>query len=235
MSAKNNHIPDIKLSPSVVALFDQMDEPYGIKDHESRYLYANQAALDLYALRNFNEIIGKTENEIKSKLVEHEQIADEFMRQDRKVCLEFSSLSLLEVHPSAVASPYFANKVPFRDESNRCVGVVAYCKRVNVKTLNKFIVQQMAGSLLLDKPDDFFSERECELMFYRLQGMAPAAVAHRLGLTLPVFANAMQKLYLKAGTQHFDDFQDFCAGRNYHRYVPNRLVAGNKLKLFAEN
>ncbi len=233
MLAKNNHIPDIKLPASVVALFDQMTEPYGIKNHESRYLYANQAILDVYGLKKFTDIIGKTEREINSKLVECALVVNEFMRQDRQVYDGHGQLNSLEVHPGAVAYPYLANKVPFRDESNRCVGVLAYAKKINVMGLNPFILQHMPGSLLLNKPDDFFTERECEVMFYRLQGMAPAAVALRLGLSEPVFAKCMQRLYLKAGTVHFDDFEDFCIGRHYHRYVPNRLISANKVKLFS--
>ncbi|MEA9389092.1 PAS domain-containing protein [Acerihabitans sp. TG2] len=224
-------IQEITLPKSVVTLFDQMKEPYGIKNFESRYVYANHALLKVYGVNKVSDLVGNTEKEIKSKLVEPENTALEFIRQDRVVFNLDQPLNSLEIHPLAVDYPYLVNKVPFRDINNKCIGILAYVKRLDVYSTNNYVKGNMTGSLLLNKPDDFFTERECEVMFYRLQGMAPAAVALRLGLSETRFSHCMQGLYLKAGTANFDDFQAFCVSRFYHRYLPAKLRTNNKINL----
>ncbi len=82
----------------------------------------------------------------------------------------------------------------------------------------------MPGSLLLNKPDHFFTERECEVMFFRLQGLSYKDVSDRLNLSIRTLENDMQILYQKVNVSIFDDFRDFCVARNYHRYLPKRFI-----------
>src|SRR5476649_1754606 len=226
---ENIIIPEITLPKSVVALFDQMEEPYCVKNFESRYIYVNKAAMDVYQVDKISDMVGKKEDEIKSKLVEYNNTAQEFMRQDSIVCSTDSPMNSLEIHPEAVDYPFITNKVPFRDINNRCVGVLAYVKKLEVYSLNDYVKGNMPGSLLLNKPDDFFTERQCEIMFYRLQGLKMKEVAKRLNLTENTINNYMQTLYDKAAVNNLREFKEFCEMREYHRYLPKRFLSNQHI------
>ncbi|XBS70884.1 LuxR C-terminal-related transcriptional regulator [Acerihabitans sp. KWT182] len=217
-------IPDIKISKQMESMLDQYEFPYGIKDLDSRYVYVNMAAVSLFGLKRKSDVIGKLDIEVKSKLTEIDDLGLEFIRQDRKVTEHESKLATLEIHPVAVDYPYIVNKIPFYNDDKDCVGLCLFSRNLEVYSLNDFVKGHMPGSLLLNKPDNFFTERNCELMFFRLQGLTNKETAARLNLSPRTIENYMQTLYEKAGVNHFDDFLDFCVSKEYHRYLPKRFL-----------
>ncbi|WP_413737737.1 helix-turn-helix transcriptional regulator [Sodalis sp. RH21] len=141
----------------------------------------------------------------------------------------------LEIHPHAVDYPFTVNKIPFRNEANKCIGVLVYTKKLEVYTLNDYVKGNMPGSFLLNKPDDFFTERQCEIMFYRLQGLKAKDAAKRLNLSENTICNYMQTLYDKAGVTNLDEFKSFCEQRNYHRYLPKRFISNKPVDFTCSN
>ncbi len=226
-AGNRNPVPELAIPHSLIALLDQMPDPFSIKNLDSRYLYVNPAALRLFDVKHPDDVVGKRDNEIKSRLVEFNNAAEEFQRGDRDVFCTRQPLSTLEIHPLAVDYPYLGNRIPWNNEEGGCIGVMAYTRKLEVFTLHDFVKGHMPGSLLLNKPDEFFTERECEIMFYRLQGMKTKEVAERLNLAEKTVSNYMQLLYEKAYVNHFDDFKEFCQKRNYHRYLPRRFIFDN--------
>lgn len=222
-------VPEIDIPQALISLLDQMPDPFSIKNLDSRYLYVNPAALRLFDVKKPDDVVGKLDNEIKSKLVEFDNAAEEFQRGDRDVFRTRQTLSTLEIHPLAVDYPYLGHRIPWKNEEGRCIGVMAYTRKLEVYTLNDFVNGHMPGSLLLNKPDEFFTERECEIMFYRLQGLKTKEVAERLNLAEKTISNYMQLLYEKSGVSHFDEFKEFCKKKNYDRYLPRRFIFDNPL------
>ncbi|TKI07300.1 helix-turn-helix transcriptional regulator [Martelella alba] len=229
ISTGNRQAPEIDIPTSLISLLDQMTDPFSIKNLDSRYLYVNPAALRLFGVKRLDDVVGKLDNEIKSRLVEFDNAAEEFKRGDMDVFRTRQNLSTLEIHPLAVDYPYLGHRIPWKSDEGDCIGVMAYIRKLEVYTLNDFINGHMPGSLLLNKPDDFFTERECEIMFYRLQGLKTKEVAERLNLAEKTISNYMQLLYEKAGVSHFDDFREFCRKKNYDRYLPRRFIFDNPI------
>lgn len=223
-------VPEVKITQSMISMLDQFSSPYGIKDLDSRYVYVNMAAISLFGLKSKSDVIGKLDIEIKSKLTEIDDLGLEFVRQDRKVTEGESKLATLEIHPLAVDYPYIVNKIPFYNDDNECVGLCLFSKNLEVYSLNDFVKGHMPGSLLLNKPDHFFTERNCEVMFFRLQGLTNKETAARLNLSPRTVENYMQSLYEKVGVNHFDEFMTFCISKDYHRYLPKRFVNIDHLK-----
>ncbi|MFS2222191.1 helix-turn-helix transcriptional regulator [Pantoea sp. B65] len=208
---------------------DQLPEPYIIKDLESRFIYANQAVAKLFSLRAPDDMLYKQEHEFQSPLTENEFVVDEWQAQDRKIAQVRKPLIMLEMHPGAVDYPYLVRKVPFYDDNNSCQGVITYCRNLEVFTLKDFVKGNSPGSLLLTKPDDFFTEKECEIIFLKLQGMTSKEVGNRLHLSSRTVDNRMMRLYNKTGVNHFDDFSEFCEQRNYNRYLPKKFILQQKI------
>src|SRR5476649_2416669 len=115
--------------------------------------------------------------------------------------------------------------MPFYGDDASYKGMLGYNDLISIYTLNDYIKGKLPGSLLLNKPDDFFTERQCEIMFYRLQGLKAKEVAKRLNLAANTFNNYMQTIYDKACVRNLDEFIEFCEKRNYHRYLPRRFLS----------
>ncbi|MCW2488884.1 transcriptional regulator, partial [Candidatus Symbiopectobacterium sp. NZEC127] len=106
----------------------------------------------------------------------------------------------------------------------QCKGIVVYCKNIEGFAFNELFASHLSGSFLLTKPDDFFDEKESEIIFLKLQGQMSKSIARRLVSSPLDVENMLQELYYKAGVKHFDDFSEFCNKRNYHRYLPRRFI-----------
>lgn len=212
------------LSRVLVNLLDQYPDPYFIKDLKSSYIYANLPTAKLAGLRSPNDFLHKTEFELHSRLTENEEVVKAWQSQDKQVSSSRNVLSMLEIHPDAVDYPYIVKKIPFYDEENVCIGVLTYTRNLETFTPNDFINGRRPGSLLLNKPDEFFTERECEVIFLKLQGQTCKNIGAILYLSPRTVESTMQRLYTKVGVSHFDDFAEFCHNKNYHRYLPRRFI-----------
>jgi len=222
-------VPEIDLAQPIINMLDQLPFPFVIRNSETRIIYANLADAECLGVAGPKDIIGKFECEIDSKLFEYEETLAGFNQQYQQVFSTKASLSNLEIHPHAIDYPYISIKMPFFDAQKECVGIFGYNKRLEVYTLNDYVKGHMPGSLLLNKPDDFFTERQCEIMFYRLQGFKVKEVAARLNLTANTVSNYMQMLYDKVGANNLDEFREFCERRNYHRYLPKRFLTSEAI------
>lgn len=222
-------VPEINISNSMRYAFDQIKSPIAVRDLSSRLIYCNQPLADLLSADSPERIMGKYDYEIDSVLLQSENVIEEFDKQYKKVCRTRQPFSTLEIHPHAVDYPYIFKKIPFFDDNHECVGMFGYNVELAVYSLNDYIKGHMPGSLLLNKPDDFFTERECEIMFYRLQGLKSKDAAARLNLSLNTFNNYMQALYTKVGASNLDDFKEYCQQRNYHRYLPKRFLTNEAI------
>ncbi|WNN43205.1 MULTISPECIES: PAS domain-containing protein [Winslowiella] len=225
----NRKASQLILPGMLIRTLDQFQEPYFIKDLDSRFIYANFATAKLTGLRSPDEMLYKRENDFHSRLTENEVIVSEWQAQDKKISQSRKALILLEIHPKAVDFPYIVRKLPFYDDDNQCVGVITYCRNLEVFTLKDFVKGNTPGSLLLSKPDDFFTEKECEIIFLKLQGMTSKEVGNRLHLSSRTIDNRLKCLYDKVGVNHFDDFSDFCERRDYNRYLPKKFILQQKI------
>ncbi len=223
-------IPEIKINQSTVNMLDQLPFPYVIRDMESRAIYANDALAELYGVKSKSDIMGKLDIDLDSLVLRFDESLQEFDRQYKKVSHTEKAFSTLEIHPEACDSPYIFHKKPYYDNNGICVGMFGYNLELDVYTLSDYVKGNMPGSLLLNKPDHFFTERNCEVMFFRLQGLTNKETAARLNLSFRTVENYMQVLYEKVGVNHFDDFMEFCVSRDYHRYLPRRFIHKDHLR-----
>lgn len=219
-----HNVPKITISNSMRTMLDQLNNPFGIRDLSSRLIYSNDSFAHFLNCKSAKEIIGKHDRDIDSVFFNCDGIVEEFDKQYKKVSQTQKAFSTLEIHPHAIDYPYIFRKMPFYDDGNECVGMFGYNIQLPIYSLNDYVKGHMPGSMLLNKPDDFFTERECEIMFYRLQGLKAKEAAARLNLALTTFNNYMQRLYYKTGATNLDEFEEFCIKRNYNRYLPARFL-----------
>ncbi|MFS2222192.1 PAS domain-containing protein [Pantoea sp. B65] len=224
----------LQLPKVLTNTLDQLHEPYVIKDLESRYIYANPAIAKLAGLRSPRHMMFKKENEFHSPLTENLEIVDQWQSQDRLVAQSGRSITMLEINLQKVDHPYLIRKLPLYNEDEQCVGIVAYSKSLELFNLPSFVRISSPASLRLTKPDDFFSEQECEIICLKLQHASNKQIGNWLGLPVARVDEQIATLYEKAGVDHADDFTAFCEQRDYHRYLPESFICQQK-NLFKKN
>lgn len=221
---------EVKLPKILTRTLDQLSVPLFIRAKEStRFIYANLALAKLVGLRSPDSIIGRLDDEIPASLFDNEVCAKLWQEQVKHVVSTQSKISLLEVHPGSVDYPYISKKMPFYNEDNECIGMTGSVRYLEVFSPNDFIKGRMPGSLLLTKPDDFYTEKECEIVFFKLQGMSSKEIGNILYLSPRTVENRLASMYFKAGINHLDDFRQFCEDRSLHRYLPNRLISHKRI------
>nr|WP_315903386.1 PAS domain-containing protein [Photorhabdus kleinii] len=87
---KPNHI-----TPQLTLMWDKSDEPWGARDRESRFIYANPAFYQRLNLPEDFNIIGLSMGELPSSIAEY---AEEFHRQDQKAIQTMQRVTSLETH-----------------------------------------------------------------------------------------------------------------------------------------
>ncbi|MBG6244320.1 transcriptional regulator [Candidatus Symbiopectobacterium sp. 'North America'] len=222
---KSDEHESIVLPKMLTSLLDQHSDAYFIKGLDSRFIYANLSAVKKMGLQSLNDLLYKNENDLSSRLTENKDIIKEWQWQDRQVASSRKKLDTLEVNPEAVNSPYMVRKFPFYNENNKCQGVVIYYKALEDFSYTQLLGGNSTGSFLLTKPDDFFTEKECEVIYLSLQGQTPKSIASRLVCSVRDVECSFQEIYNKACVKHYDDFYEFCYRRGYHRYLPRCFIS----------
>ncbi len=217
--------------PKILTLnFDQLPTPLFIREKDSsRFIYANMALARLVGLRSPDAIIGRLDDEIPASLFDNPEAAQTWQQQVRHVVSTREKISLLEIHPKAVDCPYISRKVPFYNDQNECVGMVGFIRYLEVFSPNDFIKGKLPGSLLLNKPNDIFTEKESEIIFFKLQGMSSKEISQILFISPKTVENRLANMYIKAGVNNFDDFRHFCENLSFHRYLPQRFLTHKRI------
>lgn len=204
-------------------------EPFVIRDIENNYIFTNQAAVRMFRVRSEKDLIGKKDQEISSKLTEKEEVIEDWTKLCLKVTSKKNKVSSLEIHPEAVNLPYVATTLPMLNDSGDCIGAFVYMKSLDVYTLSDFIKGKAPGSLMLNKPGDYFNEKECEVIFLKSQGLSNKEVAKLLFLSPRTIENKLHSLYEKVGVNHIDDLLHFCNKDKYDRYIPKRFITQRRM------
>ncbi|MCU5775250.1 helix-turn-helix transcriptional regulator [Erwiniaceae bacterium BAC15a-03b] len=221
---------EILIPAMMTQTFDLLADPVTIVNKHSRIIHANPALARLCNVPGNSFLNGKEYEEVQSKLFEDEESRNHWKEQDKKILDNPSiQLRMLEIHPGSTESPFICTKMPLFNGQRECVGSVHHIKYLEVFRPNDFVRGRLPGSLLLNRPGDIFNERECEIIFLKLQGMTNRNIADVLYRSSRTIENSMQRMYNKAGVNHLDEFIDYCEKRDFHRYLPQKFLVKKRL------
>ncbi len=223
---------DKQIIETLSCVFDDFSDPICITsaDSNSKVLYANMALAKLARVKTPDDLNEKYYEEIHSPLCENEKTVSDWREQDKQIAANpLKELMMLEVHPESADNPYTVRKTAFYSKEKKFIGVLLHIKYLELFRPNDFIKGKLPGSLLLHKPDDFFTEKECEIIFLKLQGMTSRAIARTLYRFPRTIENIIQELYDKTGVNNAVDFAEFCEKRNLHRYLPHCFISPKRL------
>lgn len=222
---KENTPTDEQIIATLARTFDRFSDPICIASTDARYLYVNMPVVKLIGLSTPADFCDKYYEEVQAPIYENEKVVGDWKEQDQFILKNpLQDIRMLEIHPGDVSCPYINRKVSVLNEENECIGIINHVKFLEVYRPNDFIKGKLPGSLLLNRPDDFFTERECEIIFLKLQGISSKTIASMLCRSHRTIENSIHNMYQKAGVNNSMDFDEFCEKLNLHRYLPQRFI-----------
>lgn len=204
----------------LIRFWENSSEPWGVKDNQSRYVYANNRLHRLLALPDKFNMEGRTDGELPTPIAEFEL---EFQEHDCKVKLLQDRITSVEIHAwdgRSYYQPYFVDKYPLMDENGISQGVICHGRPVEDIILTHLNKIKVPTPLILTPPSDLFSKRDWEVLFYILHSFSSMEVATKLHLSSRTIDNITQKIYKKIGISGRQQLVDYCYENKINNYVP---------------
>ncbi|EPB3721259.1 helix-turn-helix transcriptional regulator [Yersinia enterocolitica] len=204
----------------LIRFWENSSEPWGVKDNQSRYVYANNRLHRLLALPDKFNMEGRTDGELPTPISEFQP---EYQEHDRKVKLLQDRITSVEIHAwdgRSYYQPYFVDKYPLMDENEVSQGVICHGRPVEDIVLTYLNKIKIPISLILTPPSDLFSKREWEVLFYILHSFSSTEIAKKLYLSSRKVDNITQKIYKKAVVSRRQQMVDYCYENKIINYVP---------------
>ncbi|WP_445375556.1 PAS domain-containing protein [Photorhabdus tasmaniensis] len=214
------------ISPQIINTIELSNEPWGIKDSSSCFIYGNLA---LNSIKNFPgsfDFEGLYDDELPWDGAE---FAKEFVEHDKKVMEKNKRICSLETHvfgKEKILSSYFLEKLPIYDDKNECIGLLFHAwKAKNYSLLYLYqYYDKLPPSILLQPPTDFFTECEWDIIFLFLQKHTRTQIGTILNLNSSAIENHMIRIYHKINIKSNLQLEEYCLVNNFYRYVPEKFL-----------
>ncbi|AHM76484.1 helix-turn-helix transcriptional regulator [Yersinia hibernica] len=204
----------------LIRFWEHSTEPWGVKDSNSRYVYANNRLHRLLALPSNYSMEGRLDGELPTPISEFQL---EFQEHDRKVELLQDRITSVEIHAwdgRSYFQPYFVDKYPLIDENGISRGVICHGRPVEDIILTHLNKIKVPKSLIFTPPSDLFSKREWEVLFYVIHSFSSVEIAEKLHLSSRTVCNIIQKIYNKTGVTSKRQVIEYCYENKINNYIP---------------
>lgn len=224
----------IKISKQAMHFFTQSEEPWGVKDAQSRYIYANQA---YYNFLEIHDDIAKNITEFSYEAIPAlASLAGRLIAHDQKVMqtgqrLEaVGTLLIGENYRSFVFEKY-----PFFEESGHIVGTVFHLKPFERLSMGYFLEKPFYGEATFTPPTNIFTKREWDVLFLLFRGSLRNRVSEFLGISEISVRNLISRLFLRTGASSKEALLELGVNNGWHLYVPPRFASIGYDILFKDN
>ncbi|HDL6963476.1 TPA: PAS domain-containing protein [Yersinia enterocolitica] len=218
------HLPG-EIPLQLMLLWESSDEAWGFKDLDSRYLHANIPFLELLNLSPKFRIKGLSDDELPHP--SFAKFSSQFREQEQLAATTKKRVSSIEIHyfgREQKLRPYHFDKFPLLNSKNECLGIIFHGKKMDFLTAEQYIDQELPLTLLVEKPNDFFTDEEFDVLFFLLQNASNKTIAQKLALSEQAVEDYRWSIYHKVHCDSFYDLKRFCKHNGYSHYVPQKIL-----------
>ncbi|MCC8422862.1 LuxR C-terminal-related transcriptional regulator [Photorhabdus thracensis] len=214
------------ISPQIINTLAASNDPWGVKDKNSCFIYGNLALKSLQNFSNSFEFEGFYENELPW---DSAKFAEEFIKHDKKVMEKQQRICSVETHifgREQVLSSYFFEKFPFYHEDGNCIGVIYHgWKAPNYSLTHLYQYHdKLPASIMLQPPIDLFTQREWDIIFLFLQKNTRRQIGRILNIAYRTVESYMARIYSKIGINSSQQLEEYCRANNFNYYIPERFL-----------
>lgn len=208
---------------TLINFWEISSEPWGAKDCQSRFIYANKRYCELLSLPAEYNVEGRLDGELPASTA---QFQKEFQAHDRRVEELMDRVTSVEIHPfdkNKHLQPWYFDKFPLINDDGICVGTIFHGRPVETITLATLTKIKIPASLVFTPPSNLFLKREWEIVFYILQGFKAKDIAEHLCISARTVNNHIQNIYQTAAVNSRRGLIEFCHENNIANYVPGSV------------
>ncbi|KOY60401.1 helix-turn-helix transcriptional regulator [Photorhabdus heterorhabditis] len=214
----------LTISSQVINTMQQSNDPWGIKDQNSCFIYANKAFKYLQNFPNSFEYEGLYDDELPWDGAE---FAKEFIAHDKNVMTKEQRVCSLETHvfgKEQILSSYFFEKTPLYHDDGSCIGIIFHGWPAQDFSLTRLYHGKLPASILFQPPTDLFTQREWDIIFLSLQKHTSKQMGRILNISYRTVETHMSRIYKKIGVKSSYQLEEYCRFNDYDLYVPERFV-----------
>lgn len=208
---------------SFIDFIDKSDMPYFIRDSNSRFLYVNKPGLFFLNIPKNFKIEGKLDKDLP---VDWAEFSEEFQKQDRiteKIGKSSSIISTQLYNFKKEIEPFFCPKSPFY-LGNKCIGTLGSATKLKFISVPGFIDKRKPFVLSTHPPNNLFTKRELDIIFWLQQRLTSKEIGKRLNLSYRTVNNKIQIIYEKVNVHSFIQFIEFCKYSGFDCYIPPAFI-----------
>jgi len=209
---------------AIICTLQYLNEPWGIKDLNSRHLYMNSAARAYTSTPPGFCLEGKYDYEFPAPWSEQ---SDGFIAHDKLAESAAETVSVIETdywYNQRHLEPYLSEKIPLRDSGGMCIGTLWNAKRIKVISPLVCVGKKAPSIIQTSLPSSVFTTSEMNVVYLLLNRLSRKEIAAILGLSLKTINTNIERIYLKSGVHSLIQFEEYCENVGLKNYLPAHFL-----------
>ncbi|WP_395971537.1 helix-turn-helix transcriptional regulator (plasmid) [Candidatus Arsenophonus nilaparvatae] len=227
MTNNENDLKKYISSPqSLISFMEHSQAFWGIKDLDSKWIYANNSSLDFYRIEKGFNIEGKLDSEIP---MPSQEISEDLVRADQDCMNRKKRITSIEIHYYGKNNidtpiPSLCYKSPLYDDNENIIGVIWHGEKINAPELLYYMDRLNRNTIQFDAPNDLFTKRELEVIFWAQQRLGIKEIARRLDIVPQTVEVHIKNIYRKADVHNSIQLVEYCKHEGLDRYIPADFI-----------
>ncbi|EKN5999202.1 helix-turn-helix transcriptional regulator [Yersinia enterocolitica] len=206
-----------------------LNEPFGIKDSYSRFIYANPAYLELLNLPKDFDIVGRLDSELPSSMAE---FSEQILTHENLVKSTKERITSLVIHDFVEpinTSAYFFNAYPFIGTDGEVIGVffnVVPAEELSIMLYTKFSDKLNRRIFIGDPPVSIkLTKREEDIVFLLMRGKSRKEISGILSKSIKYIENRELNIFSKLGVSTRKQFYDYGVSVGLLNWLPYSVLS----------
>ncbi|RLM16031.1 helix-turn-helix transcriptional regulator, partial [Brenneria goodwinii] len=168
---------------NLITMMECLNEPWGIKDLESRHVYMNKEACLYTNTPSSFDIEGRFDDEFPASWAE---LSEDFKEHDRRTENSEQRVTVIETHywyGKKNLTPFVSEKIPIFNKDKICIGTMWNARQLNTLSPLIYISQKKPTTLNTELTNDVFTQSELDIIFLILQRFSSKEIARKMNVS----------------------------------------------------
>ncbi len=208
----------------IISVMEHATIPWAIKSNDSRFVYINQPCMEFFNIPAGFDFEGRLDEEFPTTWSEQ---APEYQAHDRKAEASKDGAEIITTSyfgRDSILEPWYCPKFPIYNREGDVIGSIFYGKKFNFLSVCDFFNNLKPSIITLSPPDNIFTEKELDVIFYALQKLSSKAIAKKLCLSAKTVENRLGIIYSRINVNSIKELVEYCQTTGLSSYVPKKLL-----------
>ncbi|MBS9437630.1 helix-turn-helix transcriptional regulator [Photorhabdus noenieputensis] len=217
---KKNYV----ISSQIINTMKQSNDPWGIKDRNACFIYANQACKHVQNISRSFDYEGLYDYDLPWDGAE---FAKEYIIHDKIVMEKEERICSLVTHTfgkEQILSSYFFEKYPLYHEDKSCIGTIYHGWQAQDFSFTRLFHGKLPASIMFQPPTNLFTQREWDVIFFMLQKYTSKQIGRTLSISHRTVETHIARIYERIGVHSSCQLEEYCRTNDYDLYMPKCFV-----------